>query len=255
MRTNGDELRGRVVAGHGKPVLDERPRPLGPTGEQGTFGRGREPLDAHHSRRTQPARPLEGGRRGCVGGAAAGARRDCRKRVARGRVLAHRGAGEVPGGPLRIAGREDVGESGVHRAALRWGSAVIDGRPDQRMPEADERPVQVEQSFVLGPRQRIRRQLEPADRLGHDRGAPCLFRRRDENSAADVVPEQEHPPREGALERIADLQRAVDRLVSGQLGVPEHPGQLEQGEGVAAGVADQLVHHLARADARAEQET
>ena len=166
------------------------------------------------------------------------------------------GMGAVPGAPVRIGVRVGrLGQRRVGALAIRHGGGAVGGRSHERMPEADPEP-DLEEPCRGGRIRRHAGEPEPVGRTPQQRrvsdGVGCSH----EQQAPALLRERFELPREAELDAIRQGHRAGRSETAGELPGSQAAGQLEQRQGVAAGLADDAVAqpHIERpVDRRGQQ--
>src|SRR4029453_11461261 len=131
-------------------LREERERLARPPGAEGRPRRGQSPVGSGGPVGTEAGCALEGSSRCRIAGASLSLLRRVLQRNRSLLVDADRGAGQVPGEPLRVvAGAQRVGKRAVRGAALRGRSIVEDSRAHQRMPKADAPVPERQQASVF----------------------------------------------------------------------------------------------------------
>ena len=228
--------------GQALPLAGQRGRRFRAAGVQGRAGRGDQPPGPVRLRRGEPRRAFQRGRGGGVPEALPGAVGGLLERCRDPLVRAGRGGRAVPGAPVRVrlAGQRIVqraGQRGVSRAAFGGRRALVDGGPDERVPERHRRRVRGDQPGPLGRVGRRRGDAEGLRRAPDQAQVTGLLRRRHQ---------QERPGRGGQgghLAVVGLLQAAGQRQRRGELQgrrqrdrdprtLGQRRGQLEQGQRV-----------------------
>ncbi len=151
------------------------------------------------------------------------------------------GVRAVPGTAIRFeTGVGHLRQRCVRAPALALRRRPIDGRPHQRMPEANLRP-DVEQAVLGRGRDRRVRDPEPLGGAPHDRRISSRFRRRDQEQEPRLLGQLVEP----ALETLLDPARQRDQIrhpePPGQLGGRKPSRELQQRERVPPGLGDDPV--------------
>ena len=171
---------------------------------------------------------LEGGRRRRV--AAPGACSNCRLFQLRGGEVVgrDRSRSPMPWSPIGVLrDAERVGESDVGSPALCEGGALVGGRPNERMPEADPLLCDRDQAVHFGGLERVERRVERSRGLCHHVDSRLVVTRGDEQERSRRRLERSDP---------VDV-RLLDRRQLGASG--RRTGcQLEQRERVSSGVPE-----------------
>jgi hypothetical protein len=159
-------------------------------------------------------------------------------------VRSRGGGGAVPRPPIGVrVVVERGGQRLVGRAPLGEPRSVVDGRAQQRMAEAQSRAVGGKEARALGGVERVGGHAEVLGRAQQRPHVAAVVDRGEKQELPCVLGERfdarHERPLDALVERQVDAQpRATAALVLGQ-----HTGQLEQGERIAAGGADELLAH------------
>ena len=195
------------------------------------IARPREPQRAEPRIGGQPGGPLQRRERDVE--AAAKPRPICRSIESRGDLLVRplRGRRLVPDRPVRIA-RKRPCERGVRQPALLAGCRLMDGRPDQRVPEPESAVVDRSEAGCDGRRPVVDVDRRSEERLGRatQLGELAVIERREQQQRSHVGVESGEPRRERRLEPSRQRQRL---RCPGQIEIDRCGRELDQGERIA----------------------
>jgi hypothetical protein len=155
------------------------------------------------------------------------------------------GRGQVPGPlvALRLAA-EDLGKGAVGGLPGRQGGRPVGGRADQGVPEGQPAVPGADQPGRLGLVERVRRDPEPGAGAQHHRRVAGRLGRRHQQQGARLLGQAPDPLAEGPLQPGGQREHVLEGRPPGELVGGQRPGQLQQGQGVAAGPLDQPLDHL-----------
>ena len=137
----------------------------------------------------------------------------------------------VPHRPVRIA-RKRPCERGVRQPALLAGRRLMDGRPDQRMPEPECAVVDRSEAGCDGRRPIVGVDGRSEERLGRatQLGEVAVVQRREQEQRSHIGVEGGEPRRERRLEPSRQRQRL---RCSGQVEIDRGGRELDQGQRIA----------------------
>jgi hypothetical protein len=214
------------------------------TGQRGGARGGHEVLRAPLRRGVELRRALQrsgSGRVPAAGRRMVGGARQCLRRhvVRRGG-----GGGAVPSAPIGVGAVVERGSQRLVRGpALGEAGGAVDRRAQQRMAEAHPRAIGRQQAGALDGVEGVGAHADALRGAQQRPDLAAVVGRREQEHPSRVVRQRRHPGHEGLLDALIERQVEAQRCAARELVVAERAGQLEQGEWIAAGDADELLAH------------
>jgi hypothetical protein len=154
------------------------------------------------------------------------------------------GGGAMPGPPIGVrVVAERRGERLVCRAPLGEPGSVVDGRAQQRMAEAHARAVGDQQARVLDRVERVGGHAEVLRRAQQRPHVAAVVDRCEQQQLPGVSGERFDVGHERSLDALAERQVEAQPCAPAELVIGEYQRQLEQGERVSPGSADEILTH------------